>query len=384
MVRIHQRAPLLNPVSIHLRPIATACLLALATFILYGLELRREPIGPEEARLISAAQRMPDGAPPLLVNLGGERWAQPLALYLTAISHAIAPGFFAGRHASLFVASLNVALIFLVAWRLFSRYLPALVAAIILMFTPAHYAFGRLGIDVIYIIPFILIWLYALLGFIDKDRPASIALAAGALGAGVYSTPSAPLTMAFLWLTMMVALWMAGRRKLPTLMIAAGTSLAMLLPLAVWFYLHPQTYLETYGRWAIFAAHLRNPIDGFLAFINRNTLGTRASAYWRLLDPSYLFFTSARSTAPLLMVSAPLIIAGIVRCARLAPNAPAVVILAGLLVAPLAGSSFGEQQYIALALGLLPFAALLAAYGIEEIRALIVGRPQPAQDGSEE
>ena len=84
--------------------------------------------------------------------------------------------------------------------------------------------------------------------------------------------------MAFLWLTMMVALWVAGRRKLSTLMIAAGTFVAMLVPLAVWFYLHPQTYLDTYGRWAIFAAHLRNPIDGFLAFVNRNTLGTRASA----------------------------------------------------------------------------------------------------------
>ena len=166
--------------------------------------------------------------------------------------------------------------------------------------------------------------------------------------------------MAFLWLTMMVALWVVGRGKLRTLLIAAGTFLAMLVPLAVWFYLHPQTYLDTYGRWAIFAAHLRNPIDGFLAFMNRNTLGTRASAYWRLLDPSYLFFTSARSTAPLLMVSAPLIVAGIVRCARLAPNAPAIVMLAGLVVAPLAGSSFGEPQYIALALGLLPFPEAVA------------------------
>lgn len=380
MVRIHQRAPLLNPLSIHLRPIATACLLALATVILYSLELRREPIGPEEAAVLSAAQQLPNGAPPLLVHISGERWAQPVGFYATAISHAIVPGFFAGRHASIFVASLNVALIFLVAWRLFSRYLPALVAALILMFTPAHYAFGRLGLDVIYVIPFILIWLYALLAFIDKDRPVSIALAAGALGAGVYSTPSAPLTMAFLWLTMMVALWVVGRRQLATLLIATGAFVAMLLPLAAWFYWHPQTYLDTYGRWAIFAAHLRNPIDGFLAFVNRNTLGTRASAYWRLIDPSYLFFSSARSTAPLLLVSAPLIVAGIVRCVRLVPNAAAVVVLAGLMVAPLAGASFGEQQYIELALGLLPFAALLAAYGIEEIRELMVGRPQPAPE----
>ena len=380
MVRIHQRAPPLNPLSIHLRPIATAGLLALATFILYSLDLRREPVGPEEARLLSAAQQIPSGVPPLLIDTGGDRWVQPIGLYATAISHAIVPGFFAGRHASIFVASLNVALIFLVGWRLFSRYLPALVAALILMFTPAHYAFGRLGLDVIYVIPFIVIWLYALVAFVDKDRPAAIAVAAGALGAGVYSTPSAPLTMAFLWLTMMVVLWVVGRRKLSTLMIAAGTFVAMLLPLAAWFYQRPETYLDTYGRWAIFAAHLRNPIDGFLAFINLNTLGTRASAYWRLLDPSYLFFSSARSTAPLLMVSAPLIIAGIVRCVRQAPNAAAVVILAGLFVAPLAGASFGEQQYIALALGVLPFAALVAAYGIEEIRELIVGRPQPVPE----
>ncbi len=113
--------------------------------------------------------------PPLLVNIGGDRWVQPLGVYATTISHAIAPGFFAGRWASIFVASLNVALIFLVAWRLFARYLPALVAAIILMFTPAHFAFGRIGIDAIYVIPFILVWLYALLEFIDKDRPAAMA-----------------------------------------------------------------------------------------------------------------------------------------------------------------------------------------------------------------
>ena len=382
MVRIHQRAPLPQPLSIHLRPIATACLLALATFILYSLELRREPIGPEEARLISAAQHVPTGVPPLLVNIGGNRWVQPFGLYATTISHAIAPGFFAGRRASIFVASVNVALIFLVAWRVFARYLPALAAAVMLMFTPAHFAFGRVGIDAIYVIPFILIWLYAVIEFVDKDRPAAIAVAAAALGAGVYSTPSAPLTMMFLWITMMVALWVARRRKLSTLLIAAGAFVATLVPLMVWFYLHPATYLDTYGRWAIFAAHVRNPVDGLRAFVNTNTLGTRASLYWSLIDPSYLFFSRGATTAPLLMVTAPLIVAGIIRCVRVAPapNTAAVLVLAGLVVAPLAGSSFGERNYIALALGLLPFAALLAAYGVEEIRELIVGRPQPVPE----
>ena len=126
--------------------------------------------------------------------------------------------------------------------------------------------------------------------------------------------------------------------------------------------MHPQTYLDTYGRWAILGGALAQSLDGFRAFVNTNTLGTRASAYWSLIDPSYLFFTSARSTAPLLMVSAPLIVAGIVRCVRLAPNTAAVVVLAGLLVAPLAGASFGEPHYIALRAG--PAAVCRAARGL--------------------
>jgi hypothetical protein len=103
-----------------------------------------------------------------------------------------------------------------------------------------------------------------------------------------------------------------------------------------------------------------------------------------LIDPSYLFFSRAGTTAPLLMVSAPLMVAGIVRCVRLVPNTAALLVLAGLVVSPVAGSSFGERNYIALALGLLPFAALLAAYGVEEIRELIVGRPHPAPEESTE
>ncbi len=360
--------------SIHLRPFVTACLLALATLVYYSLDLRREPVGPDEARILSAAQTPPAA---LLVNVGGDRWVQPLGFYATTISHRISPGFFAGRRASVAVAALNVGLIFLVGLRLFSHWAPALVAAIILIFTPAHYAYGRLGVDAIYVIPFILIWLYALFGFIQNDRPMAIGLASASLGLGVYSTPAAPLTMAFLWLLMMVSLWAAGRRKLSTLGVAAGSFVAMLVPLAGWFYLHPGTYLDTYGRWAIFAAHLRNPIDGVRAFINTNTLGTRASAYWGVIDPSYLFFARGAAAAPLLMVSAPLIIAGVVRCARLVPQTAAVVILVGAAIAPLAGSSFGETHYIGLALALLPFVALLAGYGVDLVRHLIGPPPPP-------
>ena len=362
--------------STRLRPFATALLLALVTLGYYSVDLRRDPIGPDEARILSAAQQERPGLP-LVVNVGGDRWVQPLGFYATVVTHRIAPGFFAGRRASIVVAAINVGAIFLVAWRIFGRYLPAIVAAIILMFTPAHYAFGRLGTDAIYIIPFILGWLYGVASFVENDRPSAIALASASLGVGVYSTPSAPLTMAFLWVAMIVALWAARRRKVSTLGSAAAGFAAALVPLAAWLFLHPQQYADTYGRWAIFAAHLRNPLDGVRAFVNLNTLGTRASAYWGTIDPSYLFFAGPSGPSPLLIVSVPLIIAGIVRCARLAPKPAAMLVLSGALIAPLAGSSFGETHYIGLALGLLAFVALLCAYGIDLIRDLIVPPPPP-------
>ena len=359
-------------------PIATACLLALATAIFYGLALGRQPIGRDEARVVSQAQQPIQGVPLPVIN-AGDRWLQPLNVYATTLAHAVRPGFFAGRWASVTVAAISIGLLFMVGCRVFGGYIASLAAAFALIFMPAYMTYGRQGLEPIYIVPFVLIWLYALAGFIEKDRPSQIAVASAALGAGVYSTTAAPLTMAFLWLTMIAVLLIVRRLKLSTLGIAAACFVVMLGPLAIWFVLHRDTYMDTYGSWAIHAAHLRNPLDGFLAFINRNTLGTRASTYWSLFDPSYLFFASAEGRAPLHWVIAPLLAVGIYRCVT-RPNAMATIVLAGTLVAPLAAASFGQPRYIANALALLPFLALLAGYGVDHIRELIVPPPPPPPD----
>ena len=363
--------------SIRLRPVATALLLAIITAIVYGVALGQQPVGPDEARVVSAAQQL-SGSPALLINTG-DRWLQPAHVYATAIAHVIAPGFFAGRWASVAIASISVALMFLVGWRVFSGYIAALAATVALIVMPAHMAFGRQGVEAIAIVPFVLLWLYALLGFLNNDRPAAIALASAALGAGVYTTTAAPLTMAFLFVTMIVVLWSVGRRKLSMLGVAVASFAAVLLPLAIWFAFHPQTYLDTYGSWAIHPAHIRNPYDLMLASMNRNTLGTRASAYWGLIDPSFLFFSSAEGRAPLHWAMAPLIGLGIYRCAtKRSPSA--ILILAGAIVAPIAGASFGQPHYIVNALALLPFLALLLGYGVGFIRELITGPPPPPPD----
>ncbi len=339
----------------------------------------RQPIGPDEARVLSYAQQFTPGVPPTLINTG-DRWLQPLGVYATTIAHTVMPGFFAGRWASVLIASVNATLIFLVAWRLLASQAAAAAAALVLILVPAHMTYGRQGVDAIYIVPFVLLWLCALLGFLRRDLPSGIAVASMSLGAGVYATPAAPLTMAFLFVTMMVVLWIAGRRKMSTMVIAAGGFAIMLLPLAIWFAVNPHTYMDTYGSWAIHPAHIRNPLDGLTAFFNSNTLGTRASAYWSMLDPSYLFLAGVDARAPLHWAAAPLIALGIYRCA-LRPSPESSAVLAGALVAPLAGASFGLPHYMAHAMALTPFLALLSGYGVAFIREL--APPRSAQSAEE-
>ena len=323
----------------------TACALALATAIFYGLALSRQPVVRDEARIVSAAQQPVNG---VLIDTG-DRWLQPIPVLATKAAHVVRPGFHAGRWASVAISALDVALVFLVTWRLFGSLISAAAAALILLFTPLHMTAGRAGLEAIYVVPFVLGCLLALVWFVEKDRPAAIALASAALGAGVYTTTAAPLTMAFLFVAMLVALWVAGRRKFSTLDAAAGGFVVMLVPLAVWFYLNPQTYPDTYGNWL--------------------NLRTAMTAYWAAIDPSFLFLSSERGRAPLHWITAPLILAGVVRCVMKARTAPAVLTLAGTAIAPLGGT-----------VALLPFVTLLAAYAVDWFRELVLGRPAQQDD----
>jgi hypothetical protein len=79
--------------------------------------------------------------------------------------------------------------------------------------------------------------------------------------------------------------------------------------------------------------------------------------------------------------TAPFIVLGIYRCATRRSTA-SLLILAGTAVAPLAGAGFGEPRYIVSALALLPFAALLAGYGVSFILDLLTG--SPSRDDAEE
>jgi len=166
----------------------------------------------------------------------------------------------------------------------------------------------------------------------------------------------------------------ARRRNRVRLFAATLVFVAAWLPAAWWFFRHADTYADTFGRWFVFAAHARDPIAGLQAQINSNTLGVRASLYWGFWDPSWLFFAAKDTAAPLLLLSLPLIVLGIVNCLRQADRSVGAILLGSALILPIAGATLGAPHYLSEAAGVLPILALLSGLGGDYLAGLVSRR----------
>jgi len=308
-------------------------------------------------------------------SLDSDTWLQPLGVYANALVQMSGPRPHPGQLASAFPAAANVLLVFVIAYAIAGTAWASVAAALTLMFTPGQLAVIRAGSDAIYPATLVLLWLLGLLTFLKRDSVRALCGAAIALGLCVYSHPTGPLTAVFLWMFTLAVTW---RRNRVSLFQATIGFAIMWLPAAAWFYVHPNTYPDTFGRWFIFAAHIRNPLDGLKAFFNPNTLGVRASQYWGFWDPSWLFFKDGGLSAPLLWLAAPFLLFAIFRARQISRDAMTIVIGAALIV-PLAGATFGVPHYINDAAAVLPLLAILSGLGLDQLVALLTRR-QPLQD----
>jgi len=358
--------------STRLRSTATAGLLAIVSFGLYATRIGSTPLSPAEAELLHQATAgiEADGFS-LFFRASEDRSLQPMAVYATALIGLVAPLESAGRVAAAGVGSLNVALLFLLCRRLLASTPLALGAALLLMITPAHFVFARTGVDAVYPLPFVLAWLLAMAAYFDGGDRRLAAAGGLALGLGAFTQPSAPWTMGFLLVITLLAIRLSGRRGVASLAVPATAFLTPLLVAAAWFAANPTAYPDTFGRWAIHAAHLRSPLDGVLAFVNWNTLGTRLSLYWGSFDPSWLFLDGPASAAPPLRGASPFLfataialVAGVSQRLRAGFTPVTLLLLAGLVVAPLAASTFGSPHAIGDFLVMVPLTVVLAAGGV--------------------
>ena len=368
-----------------LQPTVTACLLAALTLLLYAFRLTTPPISPDEAAFNARAATVRPGATPLFFRVNDDRWLQPAAVYANAAVGTAGGDDQSGRFASVLLGASDVALVFSIAHLLSGRAWVGMIAAVVLMLTPAHWLLAQRGTDAIFPAPLVLLWLWNLVRFLKWDAMRSLAGAAAALGALIYVHPAGPMTAAFLWL---LTLAVARRRNRVRLLAATVVFGAAWLPAAWWFFRYPDTYPQTFGQWLILAPHIRVPLAGLQAFMNPNTLGTRTSLYWGFWDPSWLFFRTNGTAAPLLLVTLPLIALGLLHCAGRIHRETRIIVMVTALVVPLAGATFGAPHYMADAAAVLPILALLAALGVDYLAELVNRRRAlkdhehpPATDG---
>jgi 4-amino-4-deoxy-L-arabinose transferase-like glycosyltransferase len=275
------------------------------------------------------------------------------------------------RWPSILFGILTLLLVYQLGLKLFQHPVLPLLAFGIALLTPALYHWSRLAVDGIFAVPFVLAAMLNVHLFLESQRSRHLWLTGLLLGIGFYSSTTAPIQMPIYLALFAVTLWIAGYKHAAVYGRLAAGFIAPLLLLVPWFALHPETYRDTLGRWAIHAAHVRNPLDGLRAMVNWGSLTNRASVYWEFLNPAFLFFPAEspdalRTTAsgPLLATLMPLLLTGVVRVFR--ANSPALPLLVGgYFLAPLAAATFGEDHALERVLVMFPIAALLATFGVE-------------------
>ena len=326
-----------------------------------------------ETRVAQQALSVGRGNTPLFFKAEADVWLQPVPVYAAALFWVEGEPRLPARHASALAAAGVVALVYVIAHSIAGT-AAGMTAAIAVLLSFGHW-YLQARPDAIFPAPFVLLWMLGVVHFLRWDSPRALIAAAFALGFCVYSHPAGPLTAAFLWLLTLAIAW---RRNRVRLAVATAVFAAMWLPAAAWFYVYPATYPDTFGRWFVFAAHLRNPLDGIAAFINPNTLGNRASLYWGFLDPSWWFFGSGSEPSPMLVLWAPLILAAVLRAKHLSRDV-AILLMGTALIVPLAGATFGVPHYLKDAAAFLPVLAILAGLGLDQLVAVLTRR-QPLQD----
>jgi len=369
--------------------------LALVVFI-YGSDLDRVPphLAHDEvmievnARNIAKTGSDVDGkvVPTLFGDSAfGMPGGEPLTIYWTAfVIKTLWQDEFAIRRASVLIGLLNLALMFVVARQYFDSPAAGTIAAVLLAITPVHFFYSRIGVEVVYLLPFVLGWLLLLTvdgELITRTRIWPIAAAGFVLGLSLYAYKSALiLAPTYIGVTVVLVAWRAFAAGLPArriaLIVAAafgGFALAV-TPYAIDVMRHADR-IARFSR----AYRVADPKLTFLQnlhdFFRYQSIGNRLGIYFDSFNPVHLFFfgaggwTDSTRQAGLFVVGVAIPIAvGIYVSLGPARSFSRSIVVAGFLLAPVSNVVLNEvtlRRMIPMAV----FGVLLATEGWRFINA---------------
>jgi 4-amino-4-deoxy-L-arabinose transferase-like glycosyltransferase len=370
-------------VSAGLRAASIAVLLAAGTLVLYARQLDRAPIYlahdevdvAVEGYSVASTGRSTSGQhlPLYFQTPAFAAGRDPLSIYLTAVVLKARPLSEAAiRFPSVLIGTLNVVLLFFVGRELFGRDGLAVVAAAALALAPAHFIHSRMALNVVFPLPFVELWLLCLIVAIRRGSEWWSAAAGLVLGLGVYSYVAALLMMPLYLVISLLVLWASGALSTRRAAMLLGAFGLALVPLVVWQIGHPARLQQLAGYYRLYDATKLNALQGARDLSSYFSLAVRSDVYWRFFSPGFLFFSGDSSVmnstreagvfSLALLVLLPLGMARIVATRRPVPLA----ILAGFVSGPIAAVLVAEIA-IHRAMFLLPFGALVAAFGAEHL-----------------
>jgi 4-amino-4-deoxy-L-arabinose transferase-like glycosyltransferase len=293
----------------------------------------------------------PLGGPP---QAWGDTWYQPMLHYLVAGFVALLPYTVTTARLPMAIVGglVTPLLLYFVARRLTGRTLPAVVAALIVTLAPAHVVLSRQALDYVLPLPIVIGWLWCLHAFVETKQSKFAVIAGLVLGAGCYSYIASWALMPVYLLITWVVIWRAGLGFRPILQ----STIAFTLPVSaapLWVLFHPEMLTQTVARYSVVEGEKAGFVETYLSMIHPNVLFVRGG-------PSMVTST-ARSGFVLLPVAL-LLLAGVAAVWR-RRDWIAWVVIAGLVTAPLPAAAKGEPLMIQRAMYLLPFLALLGAFG---------------------
>lgn len=359
-----------------------AALLSVSLFV-YGAggtaaPLPEMPVGDVQAQatlLAAHAGRDSEGRMlPLFVHIGEERWLPAIPILATVVLIKLAPhALDQARWVATVFGALDVVLLYVLVLRLLRRRRLAIAAALVLLATPAHAFFSRTASsEGIWPLPFIIGWAIGMTTLADPPTPKTrwmLAAGIASLMASAYTQPSAALMAPLFMFVTAIAIGTSGEWRVRDLVPALAACLIVLLPLVLWYARFPATYTDTFGRWVVHRAHVRNPLVWFQALVNHQRVGNVASLFSDFFSPSHLFLTPG---APALcgFFLSPFVIPFAVGIYRQTAS-PVVdgarsmrcILLGGCIVGPLAAAMFEHARSADRALSMAPFAVTIAILG---------------------
>lgn len=354
--------------------------LLLPVLIIYGAFLERTPVHLNQDELgfslnaYSIAKTGFDESGrffPLYFWHLGVMWSTPIIVYLTAVVLKTIPlSETAIRVPSVIVSLLDIILVSLLVRRIFNSKKLAVLAGFLLATTPVHFIHSRLLLDNLFIVPFTAGWLLFLYLYKERGNIWFLGAASFLLGLGIHSYHSAKIMMPLYLLFTFFTIW-PQIKKYPKLAAMIIVSFVIpLLPVIPWISKYPDTFVDQVRYTQLYDTTL-NPVSGILTLLTPESLIRRFFVFIAYFDPYFLFFRGDESlihstwrTGVFLLPLAIFIPLGVYSLLKKDRSRFGVVLVLGFLTAPLAAAVAGDHYRISRALTMLPFAMVLATYGI--------------------